>query len=256
MKDLQAIAVNPDRLLAGAADLGITLTEAQQAAFARYFHALADWNRRVNLTSVDDWEGVQTVHFLDSLSVAAALPPAALEGGRILDVGSGAGFPGLPLKIAFPGMRVALIESVGKKAAFLRAVVDLLALHDVEVLHGRAEDLAHRPDLRESFDAVLARGLAKMPVLAELTLPFARIGGVVVAQKKGDVDAELEDAGEAVRLLGGGPLAARWLRLRGIPDERALVFAPKVAPTPARYPRRPGVPRKRPLGRRDAVRAD
>ena len=120
--------MRPDRLLAGAADLGITLSEAQQAAFARYFRALADWNRRVNLTSVDDWESVQTVHFLDSLSVASALPRDVLDGGRVLDVGSGAGFPGLPLKIAYPGLRVALLESVGKKAAFLRAAVDLLAL--------------------------------------------------------------------------------------------------------------------------------
>ena len=250
------VAVKPERLLAGAAEFGITLTKAQQETFVRYFHALADWNRRVNLTSVDGWDEVQTVHFLDSLSVASVLPNEVLQGGHILDVGSGAGFPGLPLKIAFPRLRLALLESTGKKAAFLRAVVDLLGLHDTDVLHGRAEELAHRPDLRESFDAVLARSLAKMPVLAELTLPFARIGGVVVAQKKGDVVAELDEAGEAVRLLGGGPLAVRWLRLRGIPDERALVSAPKVAPTPDQYPRRPGVPRKRPLGRRAALRAD
>ena len=248
--------MKPERLLAGAVDLGITLTEDQQAAFVRYFHALADWNQRVNLTSVDDWEDVQTVHFLDSLSAASVLPREVLEGGRILDVGSGAGFPGLPLKIAFPRLRVVVIESVGKKVAFLRAVVDLLALHDTKVLHGRAEELAHRPELRESFDAVLARSLAKMSVLAELTLPFARTAGVVVAQKKGDVAAELEEAGEAVRLLGGGPLVTRWLRMRGIPDDRALVSAPKVAPTPDRYPRRPGVPRKRPLGRRAALLAD
>ena len=247
--------MKPDRLLAGAAGLGITLTDAQRAAFVRYFHALADWNRRVNLTSVDDWEGVQTVHFLDSLSVAAALPREVLDGGSALDVGSGAGFPGLPLKIAFPRLRVALLESVGKKAAFLRAVVDLLALDGVEVLHGRAEELAHRPELREAFDAVLARGLAKMSVLAELTLPFARTGGVVVAQKKGDVAAELAEAGEAVRLLGGGPLATRWLRMQDIPDERALVSAPKIASTPHRYPRRPGMPNKRPLGRGTALLA-
>ena len=249
-------AVKPERLLAGAADLGVALTDEQQATFVRYFHALADWNRRVNLTSVDGWDEVQTVHFLDSLSVASVLPNEVLQGGHILDVGSGAGFPGLPLKIAFPRLRLALLESTGKKTAFLRAVVDLLGLHETEVLHGRAEEIAHRPELRESFDAVLARSLAKMPVLAELTLPFARIGGVVVAQKKGDVVAELDEAGEAVRLLGGGPLAVRWLRLRGIPDERALVSAPKVAPTPDQYPRRPGVPRKRPLGRRAALRAD
>ena len=249
------MAVKPDLLLAGAADLGIALTEEQQAAFTRYYHALADWNRRVNLTSVDSWDEVQTVHFLDSLSVAAALPPGVLDGGRILDVGSGAGFPGLPLKIAFPRLCVAVLESVGKKAAFLRAVVDMLDLRDADILHGRAEELAHSPELRESFDAVLARGVATMPVLAELTLPFARTGGLVVAQKKGDVTAEMEQAEEAVRLLGGGPLDARWVRLRGLPDERALVSALKVAPTPDRYPRRPGMPRKRPLGRRAALRA-
>ena len=238
-----------ERLLAGAIALGISLSPDKVQKFTRYYHALVDWNRRVNLTSVIEWEQVQTVHFLDSLTVASALPPEVQQGGRLLDVGAGAGFPGLPLKIAFPNLRLGLLESVGKKIAFLREAVDLLELPDVEVYHGRAEELARTPPLRENFDAVVARGLAKMPVLAELTLPFARVGGLVIAQKKGEIAAELERAREAVETLGGGPLTIQWLDVEGLDEPRALTVTLKVAPTPEAYPRRPGVPAKRPLGR-------
>jgi 16S rRNA (guanine527-N7)-methyltransferase len=237
-------------LITGAAALGIPLDEAQQRQFARYYQELVEWNRRVNLTSVTEWEQVQAVHFLDSLTVALALPPAVIQGGRVLDVGSGGGFPGLPLKIAFPRLQVGLLESRGKKAAFLRHLAARLELGGVEVYQGRAEELARDPALREAFDAVLARGLEKMPVLAEITLPFARIGGILVAQKKGDIALELAEAQEALYSLGGGTPEVRWLQVPALPEARALVVVPKVAPTPEKYPRRPGMPAKRPLGYR------
>ena len=249
----------PEVLRAGADALGLHLDPGQYEQFVRYYRALAEWGRRVSLTSVTGWEQVQTIHFLDSLTVAGVLPPGVLQSGRVLEVGSGAGFPGLPLKIAFPGLRMGLLEATGKKVAFLREVVALLGLSGVEVYHGRAEELGHDPELREGFDLVLARGLAKMPVLAELTLPFARVGGLLAAQKKGAFASEVAGAQGAMTVLGGGPAEVRELRLPGVLpgvwEARAVVLVPKVAPTPSEYPRRPGMPAKRPLapGRSVAV---
>ena len=240
----------PDPLALGAAALGIHLDEAQLGQFARYHHALAEWHNRANLTSVTGWEQVRTTHFLDSLTVALALPPAVLRGGSVLDVGSGGGFPGLPLKIAFPGVRMGLLEANGKKASFLRELIDVLRLDAVTVHHGRAEDLARDPTLRETFDAVLARALARMPVLAELTLPFLRPGGLLLAQKKGDFTAEVDRAEEAIATLGGGAPLVRWLDPEHLTGPRALVLVSKVATSPSAYPRRPGMPAKHPLGGR------
>lgn len=240
----------PDPLALGAAALGIHLDQAQLGQFARYHHALAEWHNRANLTSVTGWEQVRTTHFLDSLTVALALPPVVLQGGSVLDVGSGGGFPGLPLKIAFPSIRMGLLEANGKKASFLQELIEVLRLDAVTVHHGRAEDLARDPALRETFDAVLARALARMPVLAELTLPFLRPGGLLLAQKKGDFAAEVDRAGEAIATLGGGPPLVRWLHSAHLPEPRALVLVSKVAATPSVYPRRPGMPAKRPLGGR------
>ena len=237
-----------DLLTAGAASLGIYLDGGQLRQFTRYYRGLTEWGRRVNLTSVSGWERVQTVHFLDSLTVCATLPPQVLRGGRVLDVGSGAGFPGLPLKIAFPSLRLGLLESREKRVAFLREMVSMLCLREVEIYPERAEELARTPGLREGFDAVLARGLGKMPVLAELTLPFVRVGGLLIAQKKGSIGPELADAQEALASLGGGPSQVRWLEVPGLVGPRALVVVPKVAPTPEKYPRRSGMPAKRPLG--------
>ena len=196
----------------------------------------------MNLTAITEPEAVETLHFLDSLT----LPESTL--GRVLDVGSGAGFPGVPLKIAFPGLRMELLEATGKKAAFLRELVAALGLEDVAVHHGRAEDLGREPSLRGAFDAVLARGVARLSTLAELTLPFLRVGGVLVAHKSADVGAEVDGAAEAVRTLGGAAPVVHSVSAPGLDDGRTLVVVEKVSATPDKYPRRAGMPAKRPIG--------
>lgn len=240
------------RLQAGAQSLGMELTGAQLDAFRWYYENLLEWNQRVNLTSVVAWEEVQAVHFLDSLTVALTLPPGIKNAGRILDVGAGAGFPGVPLKLALPDIELTLLEARGKKCDFLRQLVRHLGLQGVWVLQGRAEELAHRPGVREAFDVVLARALATMPTLAELTLPFAKVGGQVVAQKRGDFSQEVEEASGAVALLGGRLEEVRWVEVAGLDEPRALVILRKTAATPASYPRRAGIPAKRPLGSQGA----
>ena len=162
---------------AAAEKLGIELDQAQLDQFKRYHNEIADWNRRVNLTTVTGWEQVQTRHFLDSLAVSVALPPSLLtSGGKVLDLGSGAGFPGLPLKIAFPELELTLMDATAKKTAFLSHVTTVLGLDTVEVRTGRAEALAHDVGQRESYDAVVSRAVARLSALAELTLPVLPAG--------------------------------------------------------------------------------
>ena len=237
-----------DILKNSAGKLGITLTETQLGRFEEYYRALLDWNKRVNLTSVTGYEDVQITHFLDSLSVILALreyPADKLL--RVIDVGSGAGFPGIPLRIVIPDIHLVLLEATAKKAGFLEYVVDKLELDDVRVLNGRAEDLAREADYREIFDIVLSRAVAPLATLAELTLPFCDVGGCLVALKKGDIDKEIITAGPAITLLGGQ--LKEIVKVSGdlFDDDRCLVVVSKVRETPPKYPRRPGVPGKRPL---------
>ena len=236
-----------EALIAGAASLGLCLNEAQLSQFRRYYRDLTEWNSRINLTSIAGCRDVQSKHFLDSLSVLQAVPEDALDGGALADVGSGAGFPGMPMKIASPGLRVSLVESIGKKAAFLRHVACSLDVNDVDVLAERAETLAHRPDRRESFDVVTARAVAEMDTLAELALPLCRVGGRVIAQKMLEVDDELSRAERAIEVLGGRVEDVVPVDLDELGEPRCLVVLAKVSPTPPDYPRRPGMPAKRPL---------
>jgi 16S rRNA (guanine527-N7)-methyltransferase len=234
------------RLVEGAAALSVPLDDVQAEQFRRYSDELAAWNRRVNLTAVTDPHEVVAKHFLDSLSVAAALHDRAREPGlRLLDVGSGGGFPGIPLRIAFPQWRVALLEATGKKAAFLEHVVGLLRLDGASVIAGRAETIAHDPAHREAYDVVVSRAVAPMAVLAELCLPFCRTGGTFVAQKSAGADDEVSAARQAIETMGGGLDRLQEVSYDG--GEGLLVVVEKAAPTPARYPRRSGIPAKRPL---------
>ena len=236
-----------EALRVGAAAMGVHLGDDQLDQFRVYHRELVAWNRRMNLMADTDWDLVQRRHILDSLSVSVAAPAQVLCKGDVLDVGSGAGFPGLALKIAFPGLKVTLIDATAKKTAFLSHVTGVLALRDVDVVTGRAEELAHDARLRERFDLVLSRAVARMPALAELTLPFCKRGGLVVAQKGAGVDDELGEAGGAIETLGGRLRLVRGAPMDGAGGRAMLVVLEKVRSTPSKYPRGPGTPTKRPL---------
>jgi len=234
-------------LSSGAEALGITLHTLQLDQFQRYYAELVDWNARVNLTGITRWHDVVTKHYLDSLSVSMVIPAKSLQSGRFADVGSGAGFPGLPLKIAFPHISLTLIDATGKKTAFLSHLVEVLELTGVDVRTGRAEILGHESELRETFDVVTARGVAKLPVMAEFTAPFCRIGGLVVAQKGRDVAEELQGAQAAIDTLGMIVNDTKGVSIKELTQQRTLVVLKKVRQTPDRYPRCTGIPAKRPL---------
>ena len=231
----------------GFSRLGLDLSPVVASQFKTYHRQLVEWNSRINLTSITDYREVQAKHFLDSLTVSTALSDAVKTSGRLVDVGSGAGFPGIPLKLAYPGMHVTAVESSSKKGAFISHIVDILGADDVEICTRRAELAAREPCYRETFDAAVSRGVASLRVISELCLPFCRLGGVAIAMKKGDIRQEVEDASHAIDLLGGRLKEILPVKEPGLDDDRVLVVIDKVRPTPEKYPRRPGIPGKRPL---------
>ena len=234
-------------LVKGATELDLHLTPQQIEGFQQYYRELMSWNQRMNLTAIVDQREAELKHFVDSLTIARMLPDNIRAHGRVVDIGSGGGFPGIPMKLAFPDIHLTLLDSVAKKTAFLTHLVEALELADVEVYTGRAEDLALNPELRESFDIAVSRGVAAMRVLMELTLPFCRLGGFVVTFKKGDIEPEVATSLHAMEVLGGRIRETRGVEVDGLADGRALVIVDKVRPTPAKFPRRPGLPKKQPL---------
>lgn len=226
--------------------LGLKLNDHQLKAFDWYASELMVWNRRFNLTAIKDLPGIEVKHFLDSLTCILAMRPA--PAGRVIDVGTGAGFPGLPLKIVCPQIQLTLVESISKKVEFCFHVVRSLELKGVDVVHARAERVGHQPKHRQSYDWAIARAVATTSVLVEYLLPLLRLGGRAILLKGETAPAETHAAEGALRILGGQVDQLISIELPTVVETRHLVVVDKVAATPSKYPRRSGIPAKRPLG--------
>ena len=229
----------------GLRQLNIELTARQWEQFERYRQELLDWNTRVNLTAITDPEEVLLKHFLDSLSLLMVYDR---PGVRLLDIGAGAGFPGLPLKIVRPQWEVVLLEATGKKVTFLEHIIETLQLKGVVAVHGRAEELAHRPEYRASFDIVTARAVAALPILLEYAAPFCRVGGQIILPKKGDLFDELAQGEHAAQQVGAVLKDDVAVSLPGLEDGRRLLVWEQVRECPARFPRSGSQMAKKPLG--------
>ena len=225
--------------------LGARLTATQIQALGLYERELVAWNARVNLTAIDHPDKIRTKHFLDSFTCLLAMRDTPME--RVVDVGTGAGFPGIPLKVLCPWIQLTLVESVGKKASFCRHITKTLGLEGVEVVHARAEAVGSLPAHRQRYDWAVARAVAVLPVLVEYLLPLVRLGGHALAMKGESGPAEAHASEHAIHLLGGRIKQLLPVILPGVEDHRYLVVIHKVAATPDKYPRRVGLPAKRPL---------
>ena len=240
--------MNPEQFRKTLADHGVELTDRQMQQFADYYQLLVATNRQVNLTRITEKNDVYLKHFYDSLTGALAEPRLQNEQLTLCDIGAGAGFPSLPLKIAFPQLKVTIVDSLNKRINCLQELVTKLGLTEVELIHDRAETFsAKKAAHREMYDLVTARAVARLSVLSELCLPAARVGGELVAYKASAADEELADAQEAIRKLGGQVQKEVALTLPGTDEQRKIVIIDKITATPKKYPRRPGLPNKKPL---------
>lgn len=235
-----------DELSDVAAAYGLPLSETQLAQFQRYYELLLEWNEKMNLTAITEPREFAVKHIVDSLSACDAA--LFTDGARVIDIGTGAGFPGIPLKVFRPSIRLTLLDSLQKRIVFLREAVSALGLSETECVHARAEDAARQKACRERFDVAVSRAVARLAVLAEYALPFVRVGGSFLALKGAKYREEAQEAKAALRLLGGGTPELRSVKLPGLDDIRAVIRIEKLRPTPGAYPRKAGTPEKKPLG--------
>ncbi|QNQ83068.1 16S rRNA (guanine(527)-N(7))-methyltransferase RsmG [Lactobacillus sp. PV037] len=239
--------MNPEIFTKNLAQNGIELTEKQKQQFATYYEELIATNEKVNLTRITDKEEVYSKHFYDSVTPLIEFKEL-FEGNKTLcDVGAGAGFPSLPIKILQPDLKVTIIDSLGKRLNFLKALIEKLGLENVTLVHSRAEDAGKNPALREKFDLVTGRAVARMSVLSEYCLPLVKKDGYLIALKGPKAQEELNDAKKAIKILGGEVQEVKELVLPNSTDERTLIVIKKVAITPKKYPRQAGTPARKPL---------
>lgn len=237
-----------DKMTDGAKSLGIILSEKQFEQFYKYYELLIEWNKVMNLTAITELDEVISKHFIDSLSLIRAVKDLSGLDSSVIDVGTGAGFPGIPLKIAFPELKLTLLDSLNKRIKFLNEVIEKLGLDKIETIHGRAEDYGRDVKYREQFDFCVSRAVANAATLSEYCLPFVRVGGCFFPYKSGKIDEELEAGRKAIRALGGDIEEIIRFELAGAEADRALVVIKKVEKTGKRYPRKAGVPSKEPIG--------
>lgn len=230
-------------LTAGLRELGVAECPSAADNLLRYSEILREKNKVMNLTAITDPTEIVTRHFLD----CAALAPYMPQDGRVLDVGTGAGFPGIPLKIAFPEVEVVLLDSLNKRVKFLNEVIGQLGLSKITAVHGRAEDFARQKDYREQFDLVVSRAVANLSSLSEYCLPYVKVGGRFVSYKSGKLNEELAAAQKAIHVLGGEAKEPVYFQLTGTEDERSFVCIEKGKATPKKYPRKAGTPAKEPI---------
>ncbi|CEH31597.1 16S rRNA methyltransferase [Aneurinibacillus migulanus] len=228
-----------------AADRGIALSEEQMAQFEKYYELLVEWNEKMNLTGITEKSQVYEKHFYDSITPAFYYDFTNVE--SVIDVGSGAGFPGIPLKICFPSLKLTILDSLNKRLVFLQEVARQLELKNVEFVHGRAEDAGRDKKYREQFDMAIARAVARMNVLTELCIPFVKPGGVFLVMKGANVEEELNEGKKAIKSLGGKTEKVETFELPEEQSERNIIIVRKQEKTPAVYPRKAGTPAKKPL---------
>ena len=230
-----------------AQEIGIVLTEKQIAQFQTYYDRLIETNKVMNLTAITELEEVISKHFIDSLLLIQAYPDIAGQKLKVLDLGTGAGFPGIPLKIAFPSLQITLMDSLNKRVKFLKSVIDELKLCDIEAVHGRAEEAAKNTTYREQFDLCVSRAVANLATLSEYTLPFVKIGGMCIPYKAAGVEEEVDTAKKAIQILGGKLTTVKKVALPETEIERSFILIDKVKKTPKTYPRKPGTASKEPI---------
>lgn len=225
----------------------IEINDGKLDQFSIYYELLTEWNSFMNLTAITKFDEVLKKHFVDSISLAKAFPDIKDKEYTLIDVGTGAGFPGIPLKIVFPKIKVVLLDSLNKRVSFLNEVIDQLQLSDTEALHGRAEDYAKKKEYRESFDICVSRAVANLSILSEYCIPFVKPGGFFVSYKSEKITEEFENAVNAIKILGGQYDRQVEFNLPGSDIYRNLFMIKKTGITPNRYPRKAGLPSKEPL---------